>query len=98
MSHRVVVSAVIGACVLQVIGCARLPSTMERSDNWSGLVTCAEPRPEACTMHFDPVCGEVTEGISKTYSNACVACSDSKVTGYRAGACETAAAEKTRER
>jgi len=49
-------------------------------------------------MHYDPVCGTLAGGGSKTYSNACVACSDRKVSDYRPGSCETAAAEKTRER
>ena len=40
-------------------------------------------------MHYDPVCGALEDGGSKTYSNACVACSDRAVTGYSPGACET---------
>ena len=40
-------------------------------------------------MQYDPVCGEMTDGRSKTYSNACVACSDRLVTAYLKGACAT---------
>ena len=56
------------------------------------LTECTEPRPEVCTMDYTPVCGlQRTAGEEqwKTYSNACTACSDSSVTGYIKGACET---------
>ena len=76
-------------------GCAKSPAT-ERSDDRAVFFTCEEPRPEACTMQYDPVCGETTDGRSKIYSNACVACSDRNVTGYRAGVCSNA--EKKQER
>lgn len=56
------------------------------------ITICTEPRPEVCTMDYTPVCG--LQNVSgkeewKTYSNACGACSDSTVTGYRKDTCET---------
>ena len=89
MRHRVAVCAVAGICMAIAAGCAKSPATMETADPRAGFVACAEPRPEACTMQYDPVCGEMTDGRSKTYSNACVACSDRLVTGYLKGACGT---------
>ncbi|KAG1707644.1 Isoamylase 3, chloroplastic [Nymphon striatum] len=60
---------------------------------------CNDPRPEMCTQEYLPVCASVDTGIrcvttpcpttkDVTYSNACTACSDSKVHGYTSGACE----------
>ena len=48
---------------------------------------CTEPRPQMCTMNYLPVCGLQTDKTSKTYSNACSACSDSKVIAYSLGKC-----------
>jgi len=56
-----------------------------------GLTECTEPRPEICTMDYTPVCGlQRVSGSEqwKTYSNACTACSDSTVIGYKKDACE----------
>jgi hypothetical protein len=63
------------------------------------LTPCTDPRPQMCTMQYDPVCAEVDNGIRcikapcpstdrKTYSNACAACSDPKTYGYWPGSCE----------
>ncbi len=59
---------------------------------------CKDPRPEACTREFRPVCGKVDTGVrcvttpcpsteNKTYSNACTACADPKVYGFWKNAC-----------
>jgi len=48
---------------------------------------CTEPRPEICTMDYTPVCGIHTDGSSKTYSNACSACSNKEVVGYNKDVC-----------
>ncbi|KRX06933.1 hypothetical protein PPERSA_07096 [Pseudocohnilembus persalinus] len=45
-------------------------------------------RSEVCTLHYLPVCGKLSNGASKTYSNDCVACSDEKVISYSEGSCE----------
>ncbi|NNF52650.1 MAG: hypothetical protein HKN59_09460 [Gammaproteobacteria bacterium] len=61
-------------------------------------VECEAPRPELCTQHYDPVCAQRDTGIRcittpcdssewRRYSNACVACADEAVYGYRAGDC-----------
>ncbi len=64
------------------------------------FVQCEEPRKPMCTREYRPVCAEVDTGVRcvkepcpsserKTYSNACTACADEKVTGYFAAACDT---------
>jgi len=54
----------------------------------AGSTPCTEPRPEMCTQHYDPVCGERSDGSRGTYSNACVACAEPRVASHRPGACE----------
>lgn len=61
-------------------------------------VVCAEPRPQACTAMYDPVCATRDTGIrcvttpcpsteQKTMGNSCSACSDPKVISYVKGEC-----------
>ena len=61
-------------------------------------VACTNPRPEVCTRDYRPVCAQVDTGkrcvtvpcessVNETRGNACSACGDPKVIGYRAGAC-----------
>jgi hypothetical protein len=51
------------------------------------LTQCVDPRPQVCTREYRPVCGESKDGSTKTYGNACTACSDTAVAGHRAGEC-----------
>ncbi|GEM_PF-428900 len=48
---------------------------------------CFDPRPEICTMDYQPVCGFNLDNRSKTYSNACSACSDKEVVKYIKNKC-----------
>lgn len=67
----------------------------------SNLEMCAEhQRPEMCAQFYKPVCGQLKpdsekagseqeiEREWKTYGNACTACADHQVIGYKPGACE----------
>ena len=90
MRQSMTIFAVTAVCVATAAGCAKSPTHAEQADNRVGYVACTEPRPEACTMQYDPVCGEITDGRTKTYSNACSACSDPLVNGYSNGACSSA--------
>lgn len=45
-------------------------------------INCSDPRPEMCTMEYQPVCGFYLDNSSKTYPNACTACSDKNVVRY----------------
>lgn len=54
-----------------------------------------EERGDVCITQYDPVCGHFDETIrcvtapcGATYSNGCVACSDSKVEFYTKGECK----------
>jgi hypothetical protein len=63
------------------------------------LAACVpEQRDRICTLEYDPVCAALDTGVRcvtvpcpssewKTYSNACSACSDARVTGHQPGAC-----------
>lgn len=58
------------------------------SDNAITLETmCPEPRPEVCTLDYNPVCGYKSDKASKTYSNGCSACSEKEIVGYKNGEC-----------
>jgi hypothetical protein len=52
----------------------------------STFVECTV-RTEVCTREYMPVCGTLTDGSQRSYSNKCVACSDQAVRGYVTGAC-----------
>ena len=52
------------------------------------LVTCSDPRPQMCTMQYDPVCARLGSGDAvewRSYSNGCTACGDPAVSAYRPG-------------
>ena len=69
------------AAVLVLGACATQPETPP-------LVTqCDSPRPQVCTMEYDPVCARLIAGGSKTYSSPCNACADDAVSGFLRGAC-----------
>jgi predicted methyltransferase len=76
------------------------PAAASRPKNESAAerTECTEPRRPMCTREYRPVCADVDTGIrcittpcpsveQKTYANGCTACADSKVLGYREGAC-----------
>jgi hypothetical protein len=61
-------------------------------------VMCKEPRPEVCTMIYQPVCATRDTGVrcirapcpseeQVTKSSSCNACSDPKVSSYVQGEC-----------
>lgn len=52
-----------------------------------GATLCEEPRPEACTRDYRPVCGTHGDGSPGTYSNGCVACANAEVVAWVEGAC-----------
>ncbi len=53
----------------------------------SALV-CKEPRTHMCTRDYRPACGFSSSTDAKTYSNACTACTHSKVKWVVEGSCQ----------
>ena len=70
------------------LGCASSSGKSDDAVEKPPATACAEPRPQACTMEYIPVCGHRYDGERKTYPNACSACSDSEVSGRHPGACK----------
>ena len=70
------------------LACAQSSVVEETVASRPELVACEEPRPQLCTMQYDPVCGLTANSQYQTYSNACSACSDASVSGHSPGACE----------
>lgn len=72
---------------------------VEPPREFQNLTRCEEPRPEACTYDYEPVCGLIrTVRVCpeapchdrlewRTFSNACTACADERVESWKPGAC-----------
>jgi len=84
--ERMVMTALLAGFI--AAACAQSAAVEATVSSDPGLVACEEPRPQLCTMQYDPVCGLTANNQYKTYSNACSACSDASVSGYNPGACE----------
>ena len=69
-------------------------SSAETADGVN-VVACSEPRPEMCAQIYLPVCGQHVDGTQQTYPNACDACAQASVTGYRDNRCEATAPAKS---
>ena len=81
---------------LGLAGCET--ATVDTSADISIETECQDPRPEMCTEEYRPVCALRDTGVRcvttpcpseewKTYGNACAACSDTDVMGYKHGEC-----------
>ena len=68
------------SCSAKVVVNEMQPNNPERQ-------VCSNPRPEMCSQQYDPVCGQLSGGDSRTYSNWCSACSDKTVESYVPGEC-----------
>jgi hypothetical protein len=62
-------------------------------------IKCKSPRPQLCTMDYNPVCATRDNGVrcattpcssteTATYSNRCSACADKNVFSYVLGECK----------
>jgi len=71
------------ALLLSLIGCAGAPAPPEPQ-----VAQCQVPRPQVCTMIYDPVCALHADGVRRTHASSCNACADDTVLGHRPGRCE----------
>lgn len=90
MKRSLAYFAVTAFFAASVTGCAKSPGQEGQADIKLEYTACTEPRPEICTMQYDPVCGQMADGQRKTYANDCSACSDQLVLGHTPGACLSA--------
>ncbi len=84
--ERMVMTALLAGFI--AAACAQSSALEETVSSRPVLIACEEPRPQLCTMQYDPVCGLTGNNQYKTFSNACSACSDASVSGHSPGACE----------
>lgn len=85
MRRSLAIFAMTAVLFVTTAGCANPPT--QEAHAGVEYTACFEPRPQVCTMEYDPVCGQMADGRTKTYSNGCSACSDTLVNGYTVGAC-----------
>ena len=74
--------------LLVTTGCAASQDGKPTDEAGQDLVVCTDPRPQICTMQYDPVCARVGDGDKaewKTYASGCSACGDAAVSSYRPG-------------
>lgn len=70
------------AVLALLAGCASEPAPPAAPTN-----LCSSPRPQVCTMEYNPVCGELANGGRADYASACNACADEAVTRFEPGTC-----------
>jgi hypothetical protein len=73
---------VTGLYLASITGCT--PQPVISPDD---MTMCSNPRPEICTMEYEPVCGYSANDEPRSFASACTACSDITVIGYRPGEC-----------
>jgi len=74
---RIVFLVVALVAAVALAGCAGAPDENQ----------CTDPRPQVCTMQYQPTCGVLKSGERKTYSSPCNACADDQVVSREIGAC-----------
>jgi hypothetical protein len=84
------ISQQLTAVVMSLIflsGCSTpLVAKIQKKENSDLIVLCKNPRPQICTMIYNPVCAYQGEKTN-TYASDCSACADSTVSGYTLGEC-----------
>ncbi len=50
-------------------------------------IACTDPRPQVCTMQYDPVCATLADGSRQDKSSPCNACAFDSVVSYERGQC-----------
>ncbi len=85
MTRSLILKGLVFTAILSLAACG---SSHRLSVEAAQETSCPEPRPEVCTMDYDPVCGSSSDGSLETYSNGCSACSNPAVTSYSQGECK----------
>lgn len=77
--------------VFAVVACSEVPVKPASQPPVQSTIEgkCSNPRPEMCTMEYNPVCGTDAKGLSRSYGNACSACGNAQVQTFTRGECHT---------
>jgi hypothetical protein len=86
---------ILGMIVSVGLACASSPQKSDGAAEEPPVTACAEPRPQACTQEYIPVCAHLYSDERKTYANACSACADPDVSGRHPGPCEEPAPDQS---
>jgi len=54
------------------------------------VTQCTDPRPQVCTMEYNPVCATLVSVGTKQYASPCNACADDTVLAYLEQPCTDA--------
>lgn len=98
MSYSSIVSKT--AFILSFFSLLAACASVDQSDQTqlpADLIACKDPRPQICTMIYDPVCAYDQQGQSTTASSDCQACSNDMHVGFIKGACADEQVDKTVE-
>ncbi|WP_199405241.1 hypothetical protein [Corallincola holothuriorum] len=69
--------------VAPLVACLLLFGCSDETTQQPFEQACTDPRPQICTMDYNPVDGYLETGEWKSFSNACNACSHPQVLGYK---------------
>ncbi len=73
----------VAAAALALTACVNSPAPEAEAPG----IQCADPRPQVCTMEYNPVCATLVAGGTKQYASGCNACADDAVSAYLPGPC-----------
>ncbi len=79
--------------VVTIVACSGGSSTGASAGNpedgsaVSLFTACEDPRSQACTREYRPVCGLIDTGELNTFANACTACASESTVGFYPDAC-----------
>ena len=74
---------IVAAAVLVLTACVNSPAPEPEAPG----TQCIEPRPQVCTMEYNPVCATLVAGGTKEYASGCNACADDAVSAYLPDPC-----------
>ena len=74
---------IVAVAVLVLTACVNTPTPEPEAPG----TQCVDPRPQVCTMEYNPVCATLMAGGTKQYSSGCNACADDAVSSYLPGPC-----------